>query len=436
MTARYKTGIQLRIFIALALFIGAALVQEAKAQVITHEDSLNAGLVPSRTATVLSGYGEAKYRLNLRDQTATVNITRFVTFFGHKFSRNISFFSETEIENTKVDGSGGGEISLEQAFLKMNVNRVLYFTAGLFVPRIGLINENHLPTTYNGNDRPQVEQTLIPATWREIGVGLYGSPRSMPGFNYSLAVCNGLNAQGFGNGTGIQGGRFEGRNATARNLAVTGALLYYTGAWRLQTSMYYGGSVGVSNNLADSLHLQTGTFGSPVLLNEANVQYHNKGFTFRALGAILRIPDAKNISAAYANLVPLQCQGAYAELGYDLLTPFRNKAAALLPDSVLASGLPPGKLFEKRLVLFVRGEYLDMQSDMPSEVPADPQHKKRFITVGLTYAPVQGVTLKADFQAMHSGTPNPLLNPNPAAHSLNPYYNSASYVNIGLGYSF
>jgi len=55
-----------------------------------------------------------------------------------------------------------------------DLNKNNYIIAGLYIPRIGIINENHLPTTYNGNQRHFVEKYIIPSTWREIGVGLYG----------------------------------------------------------------------------------------------------------------------------------------------------------------------------------------------------------------------------------------------------------------------
>jgi hypothetical protein len=34
---------------------------------------------------------------------------------------------------------------MEQAYLKFNLNAKQYLVAGLFVPRTGLLNENHLP---------------------------------------------------------------------------------------------------------------------------------------------------------------------------------------------------------------------------------------------------------------------------------------------------
>jgi hypothetical protein len=69
-----------------------------------------------------------------------------------------------------------------------NINRNNYIVGGLFIPRIGITNENHLPTTFNSNDRPFVEQFVIPATWRELGISVYGQIPKIPGLNYSAVI--------------------------------------------------------------------------------------------------------------------------------------------------------------------------------------------------------------------------------------------------------
>src|ERR1700756_1722833 len=213
------------------------------AQVITREDSLQAGLVRSSNSTVISGYGEASFKYNTNYQTAKANLDRVVVFLGHRFSKKISLFTETEVENAKVSSNGAsGEISLEQAFLKFNANKDLYVVAGLFLPRVGITNENHLPTTFNSVARTQLETQLIPATWRELGIGIYYSVPQIPGLNLSACLVNGLNAQGMGSGQGIVNARFEGQNATASNLAVNAAVLYYIKHFRFQASGYYGGT--------------------------------------------------------------------------------------------------------------------------------------------------------------------------------------------------
>ncbi len=390
------------------------------AQVITREDSLNAGLVRSTNPTVISGYGEASLKYNTHFQTANINLDRVVVFLGHRFSKKISLFTETEIENAKVTGSNHGEISLEQAFLKFNANKDLYVVAGLFLPRIGIINENHLPTTFNSVARPQLETQLIPSTWRELGVGIYYSVPRIPGLNLSACVVNGLSAQNMGGGKGIVDARFEGSNATASNLAINAALLYYYKHFRFQVSGYYGGSVGLSPRSSDSLKLNSGAFGTPVGLFEANVQYLTKGFYAKALGCLVTIPDAQYINRAYANNTPSTMNGFYVEAGYNLL----HKT----------------KYEDKRLNVFGRYESFDLNATVPSVTSAgagvrNDAWKKSYVTGGVSFQPIQGVLIKADVQVLTTGNYNQtlIINPNPSAA---PYVPQQTFVELGVAYSF
>ncbi len=212
----------------LAFSIYVICITFCHAQVLTKEDSLATGLLARAAATVISGYGSIKYRYDVNNNLAQANLDRVILFLGHKFSNKISFFSEFEVEDAKVaGGETGGEVALEQAFLKFNLTKSSYLITGLFIPRIGIINENHLPTAFNGNDRPFVETYIIPSTWREIGIGLYGSSNNISGLNYTIAFVNGLNSSCFESGRGIRDGRYEGREANASALALTGSLLYY-----------------------------------------------------------------------------------------------------------------------------------------------------------------------------------------------------------------
>ncbi|MGZ3930113.1 MAG: hypothetical protein ACXVP0_01850 [Bacteroidia bacterium] len=399
------------------LLLILCLCSRISAQVITREDSLNAGLTPKSAPTVISGYGQAKVEYDLRSQTGTANLTRNVMFFGHRFTDKLSFFSELEIENAKVaNGSPAGEISMEQLFLKFNLNRNHYLTAGLIIPRIGIINENHLPTTFHSNDRPYVETLVIPATWRELGIGFYGFSYRIPGLNYSLALLNGLNSAGFRMGTGISDGRFEGQMATASNLAVTGAVLYYFRNFRFQVSSYYGGSAGLTKRNADSLKLNYGAFGTPVSLSEANVQYFSKGFEFKVLGTIVSIPDADRINRAYASNTPEMMIGAYAEIGYNILNLFKQTT--------------------KRLTAFVRCEYMDLNYKTPVNGIEDDFQKKEFITAGLHFQPARGVSVKLDYVFRQTGQFNPKLYIANPYVTQQPFYTTTGFVNLGIGYSF
>lgn len=392
----------------------------SEAQILTAEDSLNAGLQANVSTTYISGYGEVFMAYDHRWNTATANVKRNILFVGHKFNDKISFFSEMELENAAVIGgnglNAGGDLSMEQLFLKFNLNRNNYLVAGLFIPRLGIINENHLPTTFNGNERHRVEQEIIPATWREIGIGLYSNIQQIPGLNLSIALLNGLDSRGFSGSTGIAGGKFGGNNATASNLAITGSALYYYRNWRAQASYYYGGSAGLSQRMADSLQLNYGAFGTPVQVAEANVQYLSQGFTFKVLGTMVSIDDAQKINRAYASNTPKQMMGALAEIGYNIF-----------------HRIP--RWSEKNLTLFGRYEYVNLNQKLAENGIPNAAYEKQYLTAGVTFMPVQGVAVKLDYTHRLTGEQNPALWVNPFPQPI-PYYTSQGTTSLGIAYSF
>lgn len=384
----------------------------------TGEDSLNAGTSSSRT--VISGYGSAFYQRDMNEKMARATLERVVLFIGHQFNAKIAFFSEMELENAKVapnavDNGFAGELSMEQAYLKFSLNPRQYIVAGLFVPRIGILNENHLPVNFNGVQRPMVEQLVIPATWRELGIGFYGRARRIP-LNYTLALVNGLNDATFTHGTGVVDGKAEGSGAYANNLAVTASLQYYWQNFRFQVSGYAGGTNGLNARKSDSLKLNHGTFSLPIYLGEADIMYSNKGFSAKAIGTMISFPNASDVNRAYANNVAKVMYGAYGELAYNLLE-----------NSV--------KYKDQQLNVFGRYEMLDLNSSIPSNGIYDGTLKQQYIIAGFTYLPIPNVAIKADVKLLHTGDENPALviNPSPARV---PYKVNNSFLNIGIGYSF
>ena len=94
---------------------------QAQQLVLTSEDSLNTGVAKNKT--VISGYGSAAYQRDFNIKQSTATLERAVLFVGHQFNNKISVFTELEVENAKVEGgSEGGEIAMEQAYLKFNLN--------------------------------------------------------------------------------------------------------------------------------------------------------------------------------------------------------------------------------------------------------------------------------------------------------------------------
>ena len=409
----------IRLFICSVLMICSAALNaqtrtNAQNMIFTSEDSLNQGVAKQKT--IISGYGSAFYQRDFNAGLSKASLERVVLFVGHQFNNKIVFFSEMELENAVVaGGEEKGEITMEQAFLKFNLNPRQYIIAGLFIPRIGILNENHLPVNFNGVERPLVEQFVIPATWRELGVAFYGRSKRLP-ISYSIALMNGLNSESFEHGNGIRGGRAEGSNANANNLAVTASMQYNWKDFKFQVSGYTGGTVGLSKRGADSLGLASGMFGTPLYLAEANVQYNHNAFSAKALFANINYPDAAKINTAYAKNLPTNLYGGYAELGYDWLYTKQNKGS---------------------FITFARYEYMDLNAGIPAPPKAihDGTLKQQHLTAGINYLPIPNITIKADVRLMHTGVENPSLVINPSPVRI-PYKQNNTFLNLGIGYSF
>ncbi len=394
--------------VILITFTSFLFAQQSSA---TAEDSLNSSNIETNSTTI-GGYGNAFYQRDFNAKTSIADLERVVLFVGHSFG-TISFFAELEMEDAKVTGGEeGGEIAFEQAYLKFNLDESHYIAAGLFLPRLGILNENHLPNQFNGNERTQVETYIIPSTWRELGIGFYGSSGSVP-LNYSVAIVNGLSSEAFEHGSGIREGRFEGKIASANNLAITGGLQYFINDLKLQISGYYGGTVGLAPDEADVLGLSSGIFGTPVILGEGDIQYQANGFSFRALGTIISIPDASKINKAYDNNTPKSEYGVYAEIAYDI---FHR-----MPE-----------MEGSQLVAFIRYEKLDMNSSVPGNGIIDGTLNQQHIVTGLNYYPINNVVIKVDIRVLNTDDQNPLL----AESEAGSYKTSNTFLNLGIGFSF
>ncbi len=409
-----KAGLFWLLILFASFHIQAQIRTRAQNLIYTREDSLHLGL--NKQQTVISGYGSAFYQRDFNAKHSRASLERIVLFVGHQFNSKISVFTELEVEDAKVAGGEfGGEVALEQAFLKFNFNPRQYLVAGLLVPRIGILNENHLPVNFNGVERPIVEQAVIPATWRELGVGFYGNSDKWP-IHYSIALLNGLNSEGFEHGTGIREGRAEGSDASANNLAVTASLQYDWKDFKFQISGYAGGTVGLNKRGADSLGLNSGMFGTPIYLGEANVQYTKNAFSAKAIFVNINYPDAAKVNTAYAKNLATDMYGAYLELGYDWLYQKQNKGA---------------------FISFARFEVLDLNASIPAPPKAiyDGTIKQQHLIAGFSYLPIPNVIIKTDIRLLHTGAQNPDLVINPAPNAL-AYRQNNSFFNLGIGYSF
>jgi len=353
---------------------------------------------PEEEHTSIGGYGEVHYQNpSGPDSPGIVNVARFVMFLAHQFNAKIALRSELEVEDAKVEAGDtrAGEVSVEQVYLDYMLSPAATLRAGLLLAPIGLINETHEPTTFNGVERPALDNDVIPTTWRDIGLGVVGQIPGSSGLSYRVYLLNGLQASGFTADEGIRGGRQEGQLASFANPSFTGRLEYARPGLKVGGSFWYGGSANQDPALG------TGTFDNAVALVSADARYETGPFSFRAEAVNIHVSDVEAINAAFGGQVGSRIAGGYLEGAYNVLT-------LVAPAS------------HQRLDAFVRHERYNTQAGVPAGVVRDEALARRITTLGLTYKPVYNVAFKGDYQ----------LRRNQAG------VGEGELLNLGIGYQF
>ena len=329
----------------------------------------------------LGGYGEAiytNYTGHKGDKRDRFDLARAVLYAGYKFNDWIVLNNEIEFEHAST-GEGSeekGEVSVEFSQLDFFLDPRVNVRAGLMLMPMGFINEMHEPTTFHGTRRPDVERYIIPATWREMGAGLFGEP--LPGLQYRVYAVNGLNARKFESG-GIREGRQGGTEALAENFAFTGRLDYnpsFAPGLLVGASAYIGEAGQKDPAIAKNRHATT-------QLYEGHLQWHYRGLELRALGAWGRIGNAGILSSLNKETIGSQNFGWYAEAAYDLMP-------LILKDST------------QYLAPFARYERYDTLARVPTGLADDGSYDRRIYQFGLTYKPIPNISIKADYRNISS----------------------------------
>ena len=334
----------------------------------------------------IGGYAEGFYSKFVDDQTQsnrdTADFLRLVLYFGYKFSDWIVFNSEIEYEHgstASTKTSGSGEVSIEFAYLDFLLSEWANARVGAMLVPVGFLNEMHEPNTFFGVFRPEVETRIIPSTWRENGVGLFG--RLSESLQYRLYALNGLNARGFST-SGLRGGRQKANRAFAEDISVVGRLDYTPTPSLLLGGSFYTGDQG-NNQVVDNVKIPD----TSLMLWELHAQYRAYGLELRTLFTMAHLGDSGKLTNALRltkdiganDTIAHAMLGTYAEVGYDVLPLFY-----------------PGT--EHYLAPFVRFEYYDTQHNTPAGLTDNRNAEQRLWTTGLSYKPHPNVILKVDYR--------------------------------------
>ncbi|MBN8705535.1 MAG: hypothetical protein J0L62_06640 [Bacteroidetes bacterium] len=349
--------------------------------------------------TTIGGYGELHFnkptvtpgKISSSAREGVLDFHRFVLFAGHNFNDWISFKSELEIEHTLLedsnDGSGSGapgELALEQAYIDLAFRKEIGVRAGILMVPVGIINEEHEPSTFHGVERPNVDRYIIPSTWRESGAGVYGQLGD--GFKYRAYVMAGLKPEGISK-NGIRSSRQEAAESSTKTVAFTGKLEYVP-TLDIKTGVSF-----FTSSLGDSRFT----------MGEADVQYNSGSLFLRNVVVYSFISDVKKLNALYGNNAGDSQFGFYSEAAYDILP--------LITES------------EQKWFFFGRFEKYNVQNTVDSSDPNSSfvggLNKSEWV-LGTTWKPIENVAIKADYQ---------FITPDGAKES-------AQHLNVGFGYFF
>ena len=225
----------------------------------------------------LGGYGELHYNDTETDggtKSKSLDAHRFVLFFGYDYSDRVRFRSEFELEHAlakdTADGSGPGEVELEQMYVEIDLTDQLQTRFGVILMPVGILNENHEPPTFYGVERNDVEKYLIPTTWWSGGAEIIYKTNN--GIMLELMVSEGLEGS---TSMDIRAGRQKSASAVANDLAYTGRLTY-TGFPGLKASAFY-------NHQADFTQLSSDNIDKLDLYGASAIYGFGDGFEIRAI---------------------------------------------------------------------------------------------------------------------------------------------------------
>lgn len=356
-------------------------MQQLEQQVRAQQAQLDALAAQQETAvapaaTSLFGYGEISYLIP-RDRSATqADLARAVFGIGHRYDERTHFDSEFEIEHAIASAGDAGEFEVEQFYIDHNFHPGVNLKAGLFLIPSGFLNERHEPPRYFGVERNHVETAIIPTTWREGGVGVYGN--TSRGLTWDVGVTTGFDltkwdaASDEGRESPLGAIHQELSLAKARDLSTYLALGYQgVPGLALGASVFTGGAG----------HDQPGIADVRVTLWEAHARWQAGSAMISALYAQGHISHTDALNASFAGEptpVPQRFYGWYLEPSYRV---WQSGGSSLTP--------------------FVRLERYNTAADYDATTRGlgyAPAPTEQALTYGVSYYLNPSVVFKADYQ--------------------------------------
>lgn len=370
---------------------------------------------------------------NSKEHRSRISIPRFVFALDYKFTPKWVLGAEIEFEAGGVgfaqemeptenmeyeyEVEKGGEVALEQFHITRLIHPAFNIRFGHMIVPLGLTNSHHEPINFFGTSRPEGETTIVPSTWHETGVGVFGTfGKGYANFDYELMAVAGLNPDGFGRDNWVASGKqgiFETDNFSSP--AYTGRINYNgVPGLRVGFSGYY--CHDVTKN-ADKTWKYSLVGQSAVLILSGDAQYKNKYVTARANAIWGKLDNASAISnvnsSRSTNSYP---SGKFRVTAKNALT--YGAEVGLNLRSIIGGPKVPV------IYPFARYDYFNPQEKGDKDV-MDKRLQVSKWTAGINWYALPNLVVKADYSQRRIGT-------NKLAGSTR--YNNENEFSIGVAY--
>lgn len=432
-------------FIAMSLGIACALTAAA---LPTDNDSTVSKSATQQFARRLTvgGYGEAVYSRNFYSDSylrytdpeskknapshGRFDLPHVVIYLGYDFGKGWSMGTEIEFEHGGVESAveieqeeageyeseieRGGEVALEQFWLQKTFNRHINVRAGHMVVPVGQTNNKHMPTEFFGVYRPEGENTIMPCTWHETGLSLWGSTKlwnNNSSLRYEVMFLPGLDSERFGSQGWIHDGSASPYEFKIANSYAGAARLDFmpTRGVRLSLSGYVGNSF--SNTLRETDNAKNKGVTGTVSIASFDFNIDRDNWVVRGVADYGHLSNAAHISAfnralPSASPSPRQyvASDAYVlgiEAGYNLFA---------FSSSLTAQ--------QQRFYVYGRYDNYDSMYKMESGKPYEWCGRQR-VAAGVNYYPIKQIVIKGEY----------------SYGILAKQYNNEPSISLGIAYS-
>ena len=360
------------------------------------------------------------------EQHGRFDIPHAVIYLAYDFGKGWKMQTEIEFEHTgtgsavekefeeagewETEIEKGGEVELEQFWIEKSFSKAFNVRMGHIVVPVGGLNNAHEPVNFFTVYRPEGEYTILPSTWHDTGISIWGRT---PHWRYEAQVIAGLDAYMFNTENFVKygaGSPFEFK--AANQLGLAGRVDNYSVRnLRLSLSGFYGRAFNNTYPF-EQIPESSKYYGvkGRTAIGSFDFEYKGSRLIARGNADYGYVGDAAAISSMKRNrsannapykksTVGRNAVAAGCEAGYDVLPWFMSRTGG------------------DKLYLFGRYEYYNSYIPAAGQENEDWTAKHR-IALGLNWFPLPQIAVKAEY----------------SHRFLKSQYNNEPSVSIGVAY--